>query len=232
MHRKKYSILLITPEDRQHTVVFSRYLIYIVTAFCLVLSALAAFGIIKLMNWDNDSRQLSELKEFRIRALEIIRDLDGSDLLQDSTRLVESFKTHFAQNPELIPVTPPVDGYVTQTMCLDDSNPHYGVDIAAKAVDLIRAPADGLVIVSGLYQGLGNTLILAHARGFYTVFGHNDTNLVRQREWVTMNQPIARVGKFGDTEGPHLHFELWKNDRVIDPRDFIEEYKQRDVSIR
>ena len=43
---------------------------------------------------------------------------------------------------------------------------------------------------------------------------------------------IAKVGDTGKSEGPHLHFEIWKNNRVLDPRDLIEEYKKKDVSIR
>ena len=50
--------------------------------------------------------------------------------------------------------------------------------------------------------------------------------------WNFLGQVIAKVGDTGESNGPHLHFEIWKNNRVLDPRDLIEEYKKKDVSIR
>ena len=56
--------------------------------------------------------------------------------------------------------------------------------------------------------------------------------LVSNREFVEKNQIIGRVGKSENDEGPHLHFEIWHNNLIIDPRNLIEEYKEKDVSIR
>ena len=52
------------------------------------------------------------------------------------------------------------------------------------------------------------------------------------REFVEKNQIIGRVGKSENDEGPHLHFEIWHNNLIIDPRNLIKEYKEKDVSIR
>ena len=45
-------------------------------------------------------------------------------------------------------------------------------------------------------------------------------------------QLIGYAGQSGNTDGPHLHFEIWKNDTIIDPRNLIKEYRMKDVSIR
>ena len=52
------------------------------------------------------------------------------------------------------------------------------------------------------------------------------------REIINANSVIALVGTTGVTSGPHLHFEIWKGNELIDPRDVIEEYRRKDVSIR
>ena len=60
----------------------------------------------------------------------------------------------------------------------------------------------------------------------------NDSNLVISGDDVKRGQIIARIGETGNSKGPHLHFEIWKNNQVLDPRDIMPEYKQKDVSIR
>ena len=107
-----------------------------------------------------------------------------------------------------------------------------GIDIAAKYQDDIKSPADGRVVFSGKGGDLGNTIIINHPGGFVTVFGHNDTNLVVAGENIIRNQIIAKVGETGKSQGPHLHFEIWKNNQVLDPRGIIPSYKEKDVSIR
>ena len=88
-----------------------------------------------------------------------------------------------------------------------------------------------MVVFSGEMGELGNTIIIAHPKGFYTVYGHNNENLVKIRQNVKKGDAIARVGESGLSDGPHLHFEIWKNSEVLDPRDFINIYKEKDISI-
>ena len=59
---------------------------------------------------------------------------------------------------------------------------------------------------------------------------HN--RLISNREFVEQNQIIGQVGKAKKGGGPHLHFEIWHNNLIIDPRNLIEEYKLNDVSIK
>ena len=124
----------------------------------------------------------------------------------------------------------PVDGYVTRGLHLE--NKHMGIDIAAKNHDVVRAPADGKVLFSGNSEDLGNTIIINHPGGFITLFGHNDSVFVKSGDDVKKEQVISLVGETGKSQGPHLHFEIWKNNQVLDPREMIPKYKEKDVSIR
>jgi murein DD-endopeptidase MepM/ murein hydrolase activator NlpD len=109
---------------------------------------------------------------------------------------------------------------------------HFGIDIAAKFEDSIYSPAEGRVIFSGMSNDFGNMIIMNHPGGFITIFAHNDTNMVTSGSKVNKGQIIGLVGKTGNSQGPHLHFEIWKNNQVLDPREVILEYKKKDVSIR
>ena len=95
-------------------------------------------------------------------------------------------------------------------------------------------PRDNKKLIDTLIQlrDLGNTIILNHPGGFITVFAHTDSNIVVAGMSVKKGQIIANVGETGNSKGPHLHFEMWKNTEVLDPREIILEYKQKDVSIR
>jgi murein DD-endopeptidase MepM/ murein hydrolase activator NlpD len=73
-------------------------------------------------------------------------------------------------------------------------------------------------------MGLGNTVILNHGSGYFTIYGHNSRNLVVNRQSVERGQKIALTGNSGYSSGPHLHFEIWKDGKVLDPEIFIPEY--------
>ena len=55
--------------------------------------------------------------------------------------------------------------------------------------------------------------------------------LVHSGEKVSKNQVISYVGETGNSKGPHLHYEIWKNNQILDPREIVLEYKKKDVSI-
>jgi murein DD-endopeptidase MepM/ murein hydrolase activator NlpD len=68
----------------------------------------------------------------------------------------------------------------------------------------------------------GYILILDHANGYITVYKHNKKALKKIGEKVKLGDPIAIVGNTGDnTDGPHLHFELWYNQSPVNPTDYM-----------
>ncbi len=102
---------------------------------------------------------------------------------------------------------------------------HHGVDVAAKAGTTIRTPMPGSVIFSGRKGGYGNVVVIRHANGLETVYGHNDENLVRAGDRVTPDMAIALVGSTGRSTGPHVHFEVRRGGRAVDPTPYL--YRRR-----
>lgn len=98
---------------------------------------------------------------------------------------------------------------------------HDGIDIAAQAGAPIRAAGDGEVAYSGALPGYGNMLIVRHARGYVTVYAHNDRHHVATGARVRRGQLIATVGRSGRATAPNLHFEVRKDNIAYDPLYFL-----------
>ena len=75
--------------------------------------------------------------------------------------------------------------------------------------------------MSGFRQGYGNTVVLDHGYGFTTLYAHNKHNLVKPGDLVSAGTPIARVGSSGRTTGPHLHFEVIRHGKHLNPLEFL-----------
>jgi lipoprotein NlpD len=98
---------------------------------------------------------------------------------------------------------------------------HDGIDIAAPEGTPIRAIEDGEVIYSDQLRGYGNMVILRHANGIVSVYAHNESNLVQEGQSVVRGEVVARVGSTGRVSGPHLHFEIRKNNAAQDPLRYL-----------
>lgn len=98
---------------------------------------------------------------------------------------------------------------------------HKGVDFAARPGTEIVAVAAGVVTWSGRKSGYGWVVEIGHADGYTTLYGHNQRNLVKVGDLVQRGQTIALVGSTGRSTGPHLHFEVKKNGRQVNPETYI-----------
>jgi murein DD-endopeptidase MepM/ murein hydrolase activator NlpD len=94
---------------------------------------------------------------------------------------------------------------------------HPGIDIGAPIGAPIYAASAGTVLYAGPAAGFGNEVILLHAGGVQTVYGHMERILVTPGQAISAGQPIALVGSLGESTGPHLHFEVHVNDALVDP---------------
>ncbi len=118
----------------------------------------------------------------------------------------------------------PVQGKIISEFGMRNGKMHKGIDIQAPEGENIKAAEDGVVIFSGFLKGYGNVVIIKHEGDFFTVYAHNRVNLVKEGEFVKKGQVIGKVGMTGNAQTPHLHFEVRKKTKPINPTDFISIY--------
>ena len=167
------------------------------------------------LNADNEKMR-SERKE----VVEMIRDLQR---IQEMDIYVRQSMGVPSSNESV-----PVYGFVSQSFSEGASSTHQGhtgLDVAAPVQTAVHSTADGLVVFSGWHHPYGNLIIISHGNGYFSLYGHNVQNLVKEKQRVKRGELIALVGETGVTSGPHLHFEIWKDGKVVDPAFFIAEYR-------
>ncbi len=98
---------------------------------------------------------------------------------------------------------------------------HQGIDIAAPSGSPVKAAADGKVIFSGQVAGYGNLVEVDHGDGWVTRYGHNGVNLVAVGDEVKAGQTVGLVGSTGRATGPHVHFEVRKAGKAVNPETLL-----------
>ncbi len=114
----------------------------------------------------------------------------------------------------------PVKGMVTASF--NSAQEHYGVDIAAKENEPIKAALDGTVLFAGWTSETGNTIQVQHSNNLVSAYKHCSVLMKKAGQYVKAGEAIAVIGNSGEqTTGPHLHFELWYNGTAIDPQEYM-----------
>ena len=99
---------------------------------------------------------------------------------------------------------------------------HTGIDLVAPFGSPVLAADDGVVaLVGSSSAGYGNYVVIAHAGGFDTLYGHLSTALVKVGQTVTQRTVVGLEGSTGNSTGPHLHFELRVNQVPVDPTPYL-----------
>ena len=98
---------------------------------------------------------------------------------------------------------------------------HKGMDFAGKAGSEVVAVAAGVVTWVGDKHGYGKLIEINHGKGYVTRYGHNKTALVEIGDRVKQGQVIATMGSTGRSTGPHVHFEVLLDDKVVNPSKYV-----------
>jgi murein hydrolase activator len=192
----------------------------------------------------HDSLEVSRQEKFRL--LSSIRDEKSihlsvmSDLRVAASQLQQFFAgaapVPFSPNPENVPslikqkgaLDWPVTGRITRQYGVyrhprfGTSTMSNGVEISAPEGSDVRAVFDGQVVFAEWFKGYGQSVILSHSDGFYTLYAHNSELLVQRGQLVHRAQNIGRVGSTGVIEGtPSLYFEIRKKDQPVNPMEWL-----------
>lgn len=171
-----------------------------------------------------DSREFAEANRDEVRP-----DLAR---ISSKSRIISRKETTLHDYTPFLPTLLPVEGYLsaefsTRTWMLGDGSSrvddwHPGIDIAARRGTDILAAGAGLVVFAGWTSRYGNMVIINHGDNIFSYYAHNSKLLVRDKAFVRKGEPIAQLGNSGYTsKGPHLHFEIWKDGKPVNPREYI-----------
>jgi len=143
--------------------------------------------------------------------------------------MYDEFLTHLVSNMAVMPMGfPRVD---VQTSSFGGrSNPfdqsaggefHPGIDFRGKQGDPVKCTAQGQIVFAGRAGGYGNCIRIKHVNGIETVFGHLSRILVKVGQKVSVGDKIGLVGSTGRSTGTHLHYEIRKNGKAINPVKYL-----------
>ncbi len=98
---------------------------------------------------------------------------------------------------------------------------HYGVDLAGKKGSDVISVAAGIVTWAGEKRPYGKLVEIDHGNGYVTRYGHGERLLVKTGDTVTRGQVVAHMGSSGRSTGPHVHFEVWKDGKTVNPAKYL-----------
>jgi murein DD-endopeptidase MepM/ murein hydrolase activator NlpD len=150
------------------------------------------------------------------------------DVQQTQLGVLQSLLTDREVAANLIPSGMPVkDGYITSPFgeridpFTGRESFHPGLDIGAFRGEQVHAVAAGVVTYAGVRPGYGKVVEIDHGDGYMTRYAHNSRLLARVGEHVHAVEVISDAGSTGRSTGPHVHFEVWHDGKVVNPLAYV-----------
>jgi len=112
-------------------------------------------------------------------------------------------------------------GYRTNPFDSESAELHPGIDFKGAKGDPVHVTADGRVAFAGRKGGYGNCIIVQHKNDFQTLYGHLSHIDVREGQEVKTGDMIGKVGSTGRSTGTHLHYEIRKGGKPVNPAKFL-----------
>ena len=137
---------------------------------------------------------------------------------------LERHVDRYARIPSIMPTAGWLSSHFTRRRVhpiLNIARPHEGIDVSAPAGAPIVAPAAGTVTSAGNERGYGLVLEIDHGYGIVTKYAHCSRISVKRGQRVQRGQVVAAVGSSGLSTGPHLHYEIHVNGKVVDPLTYV-----------
>lgn len=161
---------------------------------------------------------LRQMNRMQRQYAELYEQATGEDGSLEDSPFVEAMIGDIDWDGKL---TWPSSGRVSSRVGMRWGRMHEGIDLAIPEGTAVRAVAEGVVSYAGVRGGYGNLVVVKHGDGMETRYAHLSRFSVKAGERVSQREVIARSGNTGHSTGPHLHFELRKNGRVLDPLRYL-----------
>jgi len=232
MSKNEYRFIVLNDKTRFNiSLILNNKMFNLVLFLIFLFLSLSSFGIYRIIIPHPKQNEFNILYDNQRNLTEIFKKLKENTLIDSSIINNYNLTDIYIKDVSLVPNIMPVEGIVTNGINLKSNPPHNGLDIAAKFNSNVYSAQKGLIIFAEHLDELGSTIIIAHPNNYYSLYSHLNKIFVSKREYVKSNYPIGTIGESGNSDGPHLHFEIWENSNIIDPREIIKEYKLKDVSI-
>lgn len=156
--------------------------------------------------------------------VEPVKTVKTAKITKTTGSVNTSLKTSGGKTNIGINLTRPISGIITSRFGVRSSirsSSHTGLDIAASTGTPIGAAASGTVTFSGRKGSYGNMIVITHANGVQTYYGHCHSLYVSAGTQVSQGQTIASVGSTGNSTGPHLHLEVRVNGVAYNPQNYV-----------
>lgn len=144
---------------------------------------------------------------------------------EEVERIVRQRRDLFASTPNIFPIQGWISsGYGRRINPITRKREiHQAIDIVAPWGTEVRASAQGKVVSAGWKDAYGLAIRINDGYGYYTLYGHLSSVLVKEGQWVEKGEAIGRVGSTGRSTGPHLHFEVWLEGETVNPLELMVE---------
>lgn len=193
--------------------------------------------MVSLKQAEQEFKKLFSLKS-KAEVLETVEFPDTGSLDMEVLRTqidkartsVAGIRKYLAEQKDIYRATPmgwPVPGYISSRYGYRNHPKsgrrqlHTGLDISTRLGTDVLATADGVVTFSGKTRLSGNVVVIEHGHEFSTAYAHNKEILVNVGEQVQRGDVIALAGSTGRSTGPHVHYEIWKDGRHVNPSMFL-----------
>lgn len=159
-----------------------------------------------------------------------------SPMIEDANAVMDALLRYKAARDGLsmTPVHMPISGNFRQSSGYGNRRDpftgnrafHSGLDFAAPTGTTVLSAAHGVVSYVGERSGYGKVVEVDHGNGLISRYAHLSAYIAQKGQRVITGTPIAKVGSTGRSTGPHLHFEVRRNDSALDPKAFLETGKR------
>lgn len=168
--------------------------------------------------------------------LDAADNADNSPLIEDANSVMAALLRYKAARESIndTPVSMPISGNFRQSSGYGNRKDpfsgsrafHSGLDFAAASGTTVYSAGEGEVSFVGNRAGYGKVVEVTHSNGLVSRYAHLSAQLANPGQLVQVGTPIAQVGSTGRSTGPHLHFEVRRNDQPLDPKPFLETGKR------